>query len=321
MIADGMPRDTRDKMTFTLIMDKEMEYYVDGPIYVDLVLSNTIPMDQDWVPLYPAYPRMTYEYGAGLLVQLTNGAGALFQRESPLRYNYRNPPLGRYKLRKGQSWRWSVDIRSMCEKAQFREGSYLSPGVEEGEWPTGNFALIIQPDPEFFRPASDRIRLCASNGCPATAQALQTLRTKAADLRLYGDLSVGHMLFKPDLFDTKYSEQDVLPTFRRMIRAFSVISKMRQGQAESEVLSRMPTEAEWGIWADDIAAARYAYTLKKDKETAPQLRKEIEAKFPGTAWLLDILDGDPDYLWLNPVFELRAPPPPVKPGGFGGRSQ
>ncbi len=279
--------EVRKGMTLTAITEIEGKYFADGPVYLDLVLSNDTTNDIRLGPYPSTAAQGTFSFlGRGIIITLKDIAGTTISYGEEIKpvegAGHLYPPD--WTLGSRDSWRWSVDIRMMLQ---------WFPWTKEKALPSGEVEVTVCLVKEGITSSPVKIRMVRGDEGAATAQAAETLRKKVGGQ---------NPILRPEVLEGTELNEQVLPTFKRMVRALATIGKARRGEADSTILSILPSETDWGIWEDDIAVARYVHTLKTDKGKAKQIREETETKFPGIRWLLDKIDNNPDYCWLHPVF-------------------
>jgi hypothetical protein len=282
-------------MKLSIIVEKEGQEFADGPIYVDLVLTNNSSNDIKLLP----YPRLAARefpdfLGSGFVINLTDEAGKNFTFGKPLTVPNGGTTLWPppWTLRSGEMWRWTLDIKSILtwnsEVYSEERGRRFKPGDYDL-----TISLADGSINQEITSAPVKISLVRESET-ATAQAEEQFRDTPRNR---------DWILKSDKFEKTELSNQVLPTFRRMVKSLGVIGKAQKGEYNSSILANLPSEDEWGIWADDIAAARYMKAVKTDKTKTKQIREETESKFPGSRWLLDQIDRDtPFFYWLSPKF-------------------
>jgi hypothetical protein len=292
--------ENRKLMKLSIIVEKEGKYFADGPIYVDLVLTNNSSNDIK-LPPYPNLAARWYEpfIGSGFVINLKNEIGESFTFGEPLKapigFAVMPPP---WTLKAGEMWRWTLDIRSILIW-----NSEAFPKRGDRRFQVGDYEVTISltdiRTKEEITSAPAKISLIRE-GETDTAQAEKSFHDTPSFRNTAG---FRNWIMESDKFEKTELGNRVLPTFRRMAKALGAVGKVQKGEYDSRILAQLPSEDEWGIWADDIAAARYLKAARTDKEKAKQIRKETESKFPGSRWLLDQIDqDDPYFCWLSPQF-------------------
>ena len=148
-------------------------YYCDGPIYVDLVLTNN-RAEATRTRYHPQilFPSMEYahalEWGSGAVFALKDPKGETLEFGSPLDLGYKvRPPMKALGPGAKGCWRFPVDLADVRK--------YTSKELKS-DLPAGEFELTVHLPSEDARSQPVKIALLRGEQCKATAEAVGKLR-------------------------------------------------------------------------------------------------------------------------------------------------